>query len=279
MRRSWATAILILPAGLIYVGLFVAAAAYFFLISFWSIKTYRIVPAFTFANYAKTFSTYLSSAATTLLIAFVIATAATLIGFFYAWLVRFRAGALAPAMLFAALITLFGGYLMKIYAWKTMLGEGGAINSALMWLGVIRSPIQALLYSPTAVVITLTHFLLPFAILPIVSSLRGIADAEIDAARDLGATPFEVLRDIVVPRARPGILAGFALCFLIAVGDYLTPLLVGGTMAMVGQLIAPQFGTFFNWPLGAAMSFSILGLALIVLAVVSLGLSRIGRMA
>ncbi len=279
MRRLWASVVLVLPAALIYVGLFVAAATYFFILSFWSVKNYRIVPSFTIANYVKTFSTYWGSAATTLLMAFAIATAATLIGFFYAWLIRFRAGPLAPAMLFAALITLFGGYLMKIYAWKTMLGESGAINSALMWLGVIRNPIQALLYSPTAVIMTLTHFLLPFAILPIVASLRGIADAEIDAARDLGATPFEVLRDIVIPRARPGIVAGFALCFLIAVGDYLTPLLVGGTMAMVGQLIAPQFGTFFNWPLGAAMSFSILGLSLIVLAVVGGALSRIGRMA
>ncbi len=103
-------------------------------------------------------------------------------------------------------------------------------------------------------------------------------DAEIDSARDLGASPSAVLRDIVIPRARPGIVAGFALCFLIAVGDYLTPQLVGGTMAMFGQLVAPQFGTFFNWPMGAAMSFSILGLSLVVLAVLNLLLGRIGRM-
>jgi spermidine/putrescine transport system permease protein len=128
-----------------------------------------------------------------------------------------------------------------------------------------------------AVVITLTHFLLPFAILPIVASLRGIADAEIDSARDLGASPFAVIRDVVIPRARAGIMAGFALCFLISVGDYLTPLLVGGKMAMVGQLIAPQFGTFFNWPLGSAMSFSILTVSLIILGLVYAVLSRVGR--
>lgn len=279
MGRRWANMLLILPAAAIYLGLFVAAAGYFFCLSFWSVKSFRIVPGFTFANYAKAFTTYFGSAGTTLFIAFLIATAATAIGFFYAWLIRFRAGPLAPALLFVALITLFGGYLMKIYAWKTMLGGDGAINSALLGLGLIRTPIEALLYSPTAVVITLTHFLLPFAILPILSSLRGIGDAEIDSARDLGATPVMVLRDIVIPRARPGLMAGFSLCFLIAVGDYLTPLLVGGKMAMVGQLIAPQFGTFFNWPLGAAMSFSILGLSLGVLAIVYALLQRVGRMA
>jgi spermidine/putrescine transport system permease protein len=166
---------------------------------------------------------------------------------------------------------------MKIYAWKTMLGGDGAINSALTVLGLIDQPIRVLFYSPLAVIITLTHFLLPFAILPITAALRGITDAEIESARDLGARGFEVMKDIIVPRARAGIMAGFALCFLISVGDYLTPMLVGGTMAMVGQLIAPQFGTYTNWPLGSAMSFSILGVSLVILGIVYAALSRVGR--
>jgi spermidine/putrescine transport system permease protein len=277
MLSRRASYLLILPAGLIYVGLFVAAAFYFFLLSFWRVRNFRVVPELTLQNYAKTFTTHLGSAETTLLIAFAIAMSATLLGFYYAWLIRFRAGSWAPALLFIALVTLFGGYLMKIYAWKTMLGGDGAINTALMALGLIRQPIEMLLYSPLAVVITLTHFLLPFAILPIFAALRGITDAEIDSARDLGARGFEVMKDVIVPRARAGIMAGFALCFLISVGDYLTPMLVGGKMAMFGQLIAPQFGSFFNWPLGAAMSFSILAASLVVLALVYAALSRVGR--
>jgi spermidine/putrescine transport system permease protein len=272
-----ASYLLILPAAVIYVGLFVAAGLYFFVLSFWSVKSFRVVPDFTLQNYFKTFSTHLGSAGTTLLIAFAIALSATLLGFYYAWLIRFRAGSWAPALLFIALVTLFGGYLMKIYAWKTMLGSDGAINSALIALGFIDQPIKALLYSPMSVVITLTHFLLPFAILPMVAALRGISDAEIDSARDLGARASEVMKDIIIPRARSGIMAAFALCFLISVGDYLTPLLVGGKMAMVGQLIAPQFGTFFNWPLGSAMSFSILTISLVILGIVYAGLSRVGR--
>jgi len=278
MPRRWGSVLLVMPAAVLYCSLFVAAAFYFFMLSFWSVRSFRVVPGFTLANYVKTFTTYWESACTTLALAFTIALAATVIGFFYAWLIRFRAGPLAPLMLFVALITLFGGYLMKIYAWKTMLGESGAINSALMSLGLISKPIDALLYSPTAVIITLTHFMLPFAILPAASALRGIGDAEIESARDLGATPFVILRDIVVPRARPGIVAGFSRCYLIAAGDYLTPQLVGGKMAMFGHLIAPQFGTFFNWPLGAAMSFTILGLSLIMLTILYALFSRIGRM-
>jgi spermidine/putrescine transport system permease protein len=272
-----ASYLLILPAAAIYCGLFVAAAFYFFVLSFWSVKSFRVVPDFTFKNYAKALGNYVGSAEMTLLIAFAIAATATLLGFYYAWLIRFRAGRWAPALLFIALVTLFGGYLMKIYAWKTMLGSDGAVNSALIASGVISDPIEALLYSPLAVIITLTHFLLPFAILPIVAALRGITDAEIESARDLGAGSLGVLRDVIVPRARTGIMAGFALCFLVSVGDYFTPLLVGGKMAMVGQLIAPQFGTYFNWPLGSAMSFSILAASLIVLAIVNSGLSLVGR--
>ncbi len=100
-----------------------------------------------------------------------------------------RAPQWAQALLFIVLITLFGGYLMKIYAWKTILGNEGVLNSALTALGLISSPITSLLYSPQAVVLTLMHFSLPFAVLPIYASMRGIADSEVEAARDLGAGP------------------------------------------------------------------------------------------
>jgi spermidine/putrescine transport system permease protein len=133
---------------------------------------------------------------------------------------------------------------------------------------VIATPFTALLYSPPAVVVTLIHFLVPFAILPIYGSMRGISDIELEAARDLGAGRLNILNGILVPRCRPGLIAAFVFCFLIASGDYVTPLLVGGKMTMLGNLIAIQFGQNANWPLGAAMSYSILAaaLAIVVLA-------------
>lgn len=276
MRQRYASLLLTTPAALVYLGLFVASVIYFFIISFWQVKFYRIVPDFTIKNYLTTVTTHIDSAGRTLLIAFCIASVCTVVGFVYAWIIRFKAGRFAPLLLFIALIALFGGYLMKIYSWKTMLGSDGAVNSALMYLGLVKFPIQSLFYSPVAVVISLTHFLLPFAILPIVAALRGITDAEIDSARDLGASGFRILCDVLLPRASAGIFAGFSLTFLISVGDYLTPQMVGGTMSMYGQLIAPQFGNFNNWPLGAAMSFTLLFLSGLVLFSVSLLLSRLG---
>ena len=274
MRKA---SLLLAPALVIYVGLFASAAAYFFTMSFWQVRVMKVVPDFSLKNYEKVASVNTGPFVTTLGIAFAIAAFATLFGFLYAWIIRFKAGRMGGLMLFVALMTMFGGYLMKIYAWKTMLGGDGAINSALIATGLVRQPIEALLYSPFAVVLSLTHFLLPFAILPIFASLRGIADAEVEAARDLGASAFGALTDIVVPRARTGIVAAFGFCYLISAGDYLTAQLVGGKMAMYGQLIAPQFGTMFNWPLGAAMSFSALAASLAIVAAFGVLLSRVGR--
>ncbi len=274
MRRS---VLLVAPALVIYSGLFVAAAIYFFAMSFWSVRLMKVVPGFTLQNYARVLSVNTGPFVTTLFLALAIAGFATLFGFVYAWIIRFKAGALAQPLLFVAMVTLFGGYLMKIYAWKTMLGGGGAINSALVALGIVSEPIEALLYSPIAVIISLSHFLLPFTILPIYAALRGISDAEVESARDLGASSFRVLLDVTIARARGGIVAAFGISFLIAVGDYLTAQLVGGKMAMYGQLIAPQFGTFFNWPLGAAMSFSVLSVSLCIVALFYFLLSRVGR--
>ena len=258
--------LLILPAAGLFAGLFVAPFVYFFAVSFWRVKTYRLIPDFTVANYAATFAQYVEVGRFTFAMALTVGLLTTALGFVYAYIIRFKAGRWGTLLLFAALTTLFGGYLMKIYAWKTILGNEGVLNSALLGLGIIDAPITALLYSPGAVVVTLIHFLLPFAVLPIYGALRGIRTIELEAARDLGARPWQLLGGIVVPRCRTGLTAAFVFCFLIAAGDYVTPLLVGGKITMIGNLIAPQFGQFFNWPLGSAMSFVILFAALGVVA-------------
>jgi spermidine/putrescine transport system permease protein len=116
------------------------------------------------------------------------------------------------------------------------------------------------------VIITLTHFLCPFSVLPLAAVMRSIGDVELEAARDLGASSWRILIDHILPRCRSGIVAAFVLPFLIACGDWVTPVLVGGRMTMLGNLIAAQFGEFLNWPLGAAMSFSLLAAALLVIA-------------
>jgi spermidine/putrescine transport system permease protein len=262
-RRRWP----VLPAFVVFALLFVGPLAFFLVVSFWRLRSYKLVPDFTLANYIDVGQEYLHAAVFTLLISLAIAIITTVIGFMIAYLARFRAGGYGNLILFVVLVTLFGGYLVKIYAWKTILGTGGILNSTLLDLGLIDQPLAWLLYSPWAVIITLVNFLLPFAVLPIYGSLRGIDDVPLSAARDLGAGGARVFRDIVLPQCKPGIFAAFAVSFLITAGDYVTPRLVGGPNTfMAGNFIESQFINRLNAPIGSALSYSMLiGCGLVLL--------------
>jgi spermidine/putrescine transport system permease protein len=267
MNSGWLRPyLLIVPSTGLFVALFLAPFLYFFVVSFWQFKFYTLVADPTTANYQAVWRDYLGLGLYTIGIATIVALCSLVVGFLYAYLVRFRAGRLGPLLLFIALISLFGGYLMKIYAWRTILGTEGIINGTLIGLGIIDQPLTWLLYNPPAVVITLVHFFFPFSVMPLVASMRGIADVDIEAARDLGASHRRILLDHILPRCRTGIIAAFAIPFLLACGDWVTPILVGGRMTMLGNLISAQFGEFLNWPLGAAMSFSLLAAATVVIA-------------
>jgi spermidine/putrescine transport system permease protein len=276
MREQRATYLLLTPALAIFGILFVVPLLFFFVISFWQMLLFSMKPGFTLVNYVRTFQLHLPTFVFTLSLALIVAVLTTALAFIYAYIVRFKAGRWGPPLLFIALITLFGGYLMKIYSWMTILGIKGVLNTGLLALGVVHEPLPWLFYNPGAVVVTLVNFLLPVAILPIYASMRGITDIELEAARDLGAGGWRSFSDIVVPRCHTGTMAGFALCFLLAAGDYLTPQLVGGKVNMIGVQIAPQFGGLGNWPMGAAMSFVTLGssLAVITLALYLFSLWR-----
>jgi spermidine/putrescine transport system permease protein len=268
MRERRASYLLLTPALAIFGILFVVPLTYFFVISFWRMLLFSMKPGFTFVNYVQTFDLHLPTYVFTLYLALIVALLTTMLAFVYAFIVRFKAGRWGPTLLFIALITLFGGYLMKIYSWMTILGIKGVLNTALLTLGIIDQPLPWLFYNAGAVVVTLVNFLLPVAILPIYASMRGITDIEIEAARDLGAGGWRSFSDIVVPRCHTGTMAGFALCFLLAAGDYLTPQLVGGKVNMIGVQIGAQFGGIYNPPMGSAMSFVTVGLSLAVVVVV-----------
>jgi spermidine/putrescine transport system permease protein len=256
-----------LPAGLVFLGLFAAPLAYFLVISFWSVRARMMRVDFTLANYLAAWRDYGDVLGNTLLIAGVIGLLTTAIAFCFAYAIRFKSGRYGDLLLFLTLLTLFGGYLVKIYAWKSILGRDGILNKALLGLGLIDQPLDALIYSVDAVVVTLTYFLLPFAVLPIYGSLRAIKEATIESARDLGAGRLAVMRDVVLPQCEGGLTAAFTLSFLISVGDYVTPRFVGGGAAMMGNFIENQFSLGFNWPMGSAMSFAVLACSLAVVVV------------
>ena len=272
LNQKW----LLMPSALVFAGCFALPAAFFLLLSFFQIKSYQLSTDLTAMNYVVVWRDYLESLVFTFGIALSIGTLVTLLAFAFAYYIRFKAGRFGVVLILSVLITLFGGYLTKIYAWKTILGSSGVLNSALLWLGIIDEAIGVFLYNPFAVLITLGHYLMPLAILPIYGSLRNVAETPMLGARDLGASPWRVFYDIVLPQCRIGILFAFTLSFLFSVGDYVTPLLVGGPYtSMLGMLIQLQFGMRFNAPLGAAMAFTTIVLCLTIISMVHIVLKQL----
>lgn len=267
-RAGWRHHLLLAPAGVILVALFAVPLALLFVVSFWSIKSFSLQPDLTVASYVKVWTHYAGVTAFTIGLALATALLCLIVGFIFACATRFYAGRSADALVLAALITLFGGYLVKVYAWKTILGADGTINTALISLGLIGEPLRWLIYNPGAVVLTLVHFQLPFAFLPIYAALRNVRIETIDAARDLGASLGQILFRVIIPQCRTGLGAAFTFAFLISAGDYVTPQFLGGpSSTMLGQFIVIEFSTRFNWPGGAAMSFGLMAVCLAIVAV------------
>lgn len=245
----------VMPSLLVWIGFFLAPLVYLFIVSFWRVRQYRLVTDATLDNYVSAGSEYQHAILFTVVLAGFVGLLTTVLAFALAYLIRFHAGRFGNALLLTVLTTLFGGYLVKIYAWKGLLGSDGIVNRALLETGLISQPITWLLYSPIAVVITLVSFLLPYAVLPINAALRGIADAPIEAARDLGARPVRILIDVILPQCERGVLTAFALAFFISAGDYVTPQLVGGPETfMIGNFIQSQYVNRINAPIGSALA-------------------------
>jgi len=152
-------------------------------------------------------------------------------------------------------LPLWISYLLRVLAWKIMLGNNGVINSTLLDLGFIQGPLEFLLYSRFSVVLTLIHGWAAFAILPIYLSLSKIDHSLLETAADLGEGPVRTFLRVTLPLSMPGVIAAAVIEFIPVVGDYVTPMMVGGPRGMMfGQIIAAQFGEANNWPLGAALT-------------------------
>lgn len=268
-------ALFLLPSGLVLAGLFVLPMALLFVVSFWTVRNFMLRPAFSLDAYLRVFDSYGGVLASTLFVGVATATICTVAGFVFAYGIRFRAGRWGDVLVVATLITLFGGYLVKIYAWKAVLSHDGLINLALTTTGLVEQPVSWLIYNQGSVIVALVHFLLPFAILPIYAELRNVSEITLEAARDLGASRRQTLTRVVLPQCRSGLFAAFAISFLASAGDYVTPTFLGsGSGSMLGQFIAQEFSTRFNWPGGAAMSFVLMAACVAVLALVGLTVFR-----
>jgi spermidine/putrescine transport system permease protein len=231
---------------------------------------------FTFANFGTFFtdSIYIPIFLKTLLYALIISAIAILLGYPLAYLVSRKMKRFRNQFYLLILVPLWVSYLVRIIAWRTILGRTGLINTILLALGLVNDPVSWLIYSPFAVVITLVHITLPFVFIPIFNALEKIPRNLIAAASDLGANGFRRFTNVIFPLSLPGVLNGFTMAFVIAVGDYIIPKQLGGTsMTMFGSLIADQFGQAYNWPLGSALGFILFTVAVIILLIST----RIGK--
>ena len=157
--------------------------------------------------------------------------------------------------LIALTIPFWTSYLLRVFAWKVILGFNGVINSGLLRLHVIQQPLEFLLYNPFAVVVTLAHAWAAFAILPIYVSLEKIDRSLLEAASDLGDGAVRRFLRITLPLSMPGVIGAAILIFVPTTGDYVTPSLVGGPAgSMLANVIAVQLTQAGNWPLGAALA-------------------------
>ncbi len=250
----------IAPMAIFLLLAFVLPVAVLFAYSFGSSSTFGGLEFGTsLENYEEVISTYLFGEVfiRTILLGIVIAVVSVLIAMPFAYAITL--GPLrkyGDLMLFLVLCSLFSAYIVRVYAWRTLLGRDGVINAGLSSLGVIDAPVEFLLYSKFALVVALVNVLVPFAVLPLYASFSGIDRQSIEAAQSLGASPIRAFRNVTLPLASRGIIAGFILCFVIAAGDYVTPQLVGGTDGqLVGNLVLARFGAAFDWPMGAALAF------------------------
>ena len=197
-----------------------------------------------------------------------IATASTAICLVAAFPLAFYIARFARAKtLLINLVTLpfWTSFLIRTYAWMFLLRDTGLINVVLQRIGLISKPLP-LLFNDGAVILGLVYGYLPFMVLPIYATLEKLDPALLDAAEDLGATPWVAAWKVAVPLAKPGIIAGSILVFIPCLGAYLTPdLMGGGKTVMLGNLVQNQFTAARDWPFGAAISLVFMGAVFVVM--------------
>ena len=267
------------PATL-YIGLLVAAPLVILVAySLWT-QTYVTVDRTpTLANYREAFTDPLVRhlMVRSILIAAAVTVATVALAYPIAYFIALKA---RKKTLWLLLITIpfWSSYLLRVFAWKLILGFNGVMNSALLAIGVIEEPLSFLLYNEFAVVLTLAHAWAPFAILPIYVSLQKIDLSLLEAATDLGNGPVARFLRVTLPLTIPGIIAACLIIFIPTVGDYVTPSLVGGSDGkMIANLIQVQFGAANNWPLGATLSLLAMLSVGFVAIVFVLGATGAGR--
>jgi putative spermidine/putrescine transport system permease protein len=236
-----------------------------------SVRSVTDPPGAGLANYEQFFSqaSYVRVLYNTFWIAGLATVTCLIVGYPFAYLMTIVPGRLAGLLLIAVLLPFWSSLLVRTFAWQVLLRDTGIINRFLLDLGVISEPLT-LIRTTGGVIVGMSHILLPFMVLPLYAVMRRIDPEFSRAAANLGASPMAAFLRVFVPLSLPGVLAGCLLVFILALGFYITPALLGGLRdQMISQLIVQQIQQRLDWGFGTAMSVLLVGITLVVLFVAS----------
>lgn len=239
--------------------------------SFFWVEGGQMSYGLTLRNYSRFFTDaiFIPVLWQTCLLCLAVALLSALIGYPVAFRLATLSGRRKYVLLMLVLVPLLMSYIIKIYAIRSILGGNGFLNRFLLWTGLIDQPLTLFVFNLNAVLLTLTVLLIPFAILPIFLSLERIPKSLIEASTDLGASNWQTFCRVILPLSLPGVVTAASFVFVLAIGDFLTPQMVGGPNGFTfGRIIYSQFGAAFNWPFGAALSVI---LSCVMVAVIAIG--------
>jgi spermidine/putrescine transport system permease protein len=266
---------LTLPASLGLLLFFIAPLAAFFVYSFLTAGLFKVSGPATLDGYREAITSDVNGtlAVNSFIIGISTAAATLLVSLPVAYWLRYYAGRWQTFVLFLITATLFASYLVRIYAWRSILGENGLLNSGLKGLGLVDEPIGFLIFNRFSVTVALVHIFLPYVILVLYAGFRPVTPALIEAAQDLGANAITRWRRVLLPLVAAPAATAFLFVFILAASDPVTPQFLGGTNgAMLSLRIRDALVATGNWPLGAALAFLMLAAFLVCFALTMLGL-------
>lgn len=250
-----------LPAVAWLLAFFAAPLVVFLVYSFLTNELYAVGLPFTLDAYVDALTSSLNRtlARNSLVVGVLTASVTVVVGLPIAYWLRFVARRSRLAVLFLITASMFASYLVRIYAWRTVLGSRGLINSTLERTGLIDEPLGFLLYSRFAVVVALVHIFLPYVVLVLFAGMGPVSEGLLESARDLGANASLLWRRVLVPIMAAPAFSAFVFVFILSSADYVTPQFLGGRDGVtLGVQIQQNFIAVGNWPLAAATSFLML---------------------
>ena len=236
--------------------------------SFFTVDGLEINHQLSLANYKEFLigKIYINTLIRTIFLALTVMLSCIFLGYPVAYFLARYAGRFKYVILLMLIIPLFMSYIIKIYMMRSILGYAGLINKVLKMFDLIEKPLEFFLWNQNSVIITLVIILLPLIIIPTFTSLEKIPPNIIEASFDLGCKPFQAFRYVIFPIGFPGLVVGSIFVFILALGDFITPQLVGGTSGFTfGKIIYSNFGLAFNWPFGAALASILLFISVIII--------------